>query len=659
MARKGLASFLGAGFILAGAVAFAASNGYQVMNGPGDFYFGHVSLVEILNDGRDPVILREDAASPEPAVLNSPLGPGDTVRTNGRRVEIQLDNGTILRLDADSELKIETILAQTLSSGQKLTNFVLRQGRLYAMYKQFSAKETFQIITPTAAVKMTTDTVAMVERAGDGSTSVQVQRGKAYLLYGPDSANLKQQTVNRNERMTIAPDHRFALQSYVAGSDFELWNEGINAEFVALHDGKTPLPKPIRRLPRVIFEWQQRYGNIYGEWLWDDYVGYVWRPFYNDRYPSGDWTPYFYGQWNRVGNQLFWVPGEPWGWVPYHLGVWHWMKNKGWVWIPGSAFAPAWVDWGILGNSYFAWRPWSLYDWMWWDSQAWKYGFWGSYYGSPFFWWNATGGPYSGYFDPGLFVGGGEQPPLKPVLDKVSKNQLQRPAAPYGMPKELYKGYKSLMAGLKKGDPGAVESLRTLTKSGALVRSDRIHSPRVNEQAMKVGSFAAAAESLRHSPILKTIFRTPGAPTAAAGRFAARAFDRSRDAVASDLPKIGAGRVFPRSVLNRIPQPSMRIRDWNPDVRIAERLGVSIRYFSRSNEVACPELNLRSSAGPGGGRLGGRPGRSGGGSAGQAGTTSQGVSSGGSVSASGGSASGASSGTSSSSGGSGGGGHIK
>jgi len=110
---------------------------------------------------------------------------------------------------------------------------------------------------------------------------------------------------------------------------------------------------------------------------------------------------------------------------------------------------------------------------------------------------------------------------------------------------------------------------------------------------------------------------------------------------------------MPRAVRNNISEPTMRIRDWNPDVSLAQKLGVSIRYLSRSNEISCPELNIRSN-------FDGRPVRlgsssvaasSGGGQVGASG----GVSSGGSVSSGGGSASGSSSGSSSS----GGGGHIK
>ncbi len=132
-------------------------------------------------------------------------------------------------------------------------------------------------------------------------------------------------------------------------------------------------------MPPAVFYFAQTYGNYYGEWLWDDFYGYVWRPYIdNGRYPWG-WGPYYYGQWSYSGGQMFWVPQEPWGWIPYHLGIWQWDKKHGWVWLPGSLFAPAWVDWDFYFG-YACWRPWNLFDWMYGDPYM---------YGSDPYWiWN-------------------------------------------------------------------------------------------------------------------------------------------------------------------------------------------------------------------------------------------------------------------------------
>ncbi len=345
-----------------------SSDNYKLTSGPAEFYYGHVSLVDIKNDGKDPLVLREGAAAPELAVLNFPLGPGDTIQTSDvRRCEIQFDNATIVRLDVNTELKIETILAQSLSSKNKVSNLVLGKGRIYVMYKEYASSEMFQVLTSRVAVKLRHDSVAEIGAKDDGSTDIQVEFGKATVLYGPDPAKPARMTVAKNEQLTVLADQTFAFGEFTSATDFDLWNKGINKNFKELHKGVTPLPKPIQRLPKAVFYFAQTYGNQFGEWLYDDYYGYVWRPFYNDYYPWGSWQPYFYGRWSSYNGQMFWVPDEPWGWVPYHLGVWQWEEKRGWFWLPGSAFAPAWVDWAFFGGSFYAWRPWSMWDWMWYD----------------------------------------------------------------------------------------------------------------------------------------------------------------------------------------------------------------------------------------------------------------------------------------------------
>jgi hypothetical protein len=42
--------------------------------------------------------------------------------------------------------------------------------------------------------------------------------------------------------------------------------------------------------------------------------------------------------------------------MPYHYGTWVWESGYGWVWIPGTVWAPAWVTW-CYGDSYVGWAP--------------------------------------------------------------------------------------------------------------------------------------------------------------------------------------------------------------------------------------------------------------------------------------------------------------
>jgi hypothetical protein len=600
MTRKG--AFLGILIFLAGASASAAESVYQVVGGPRDFYYGHISLVDIRNDGRDPSVLRSGAKVTEPASLNLPIGPGDTILTSKeRRVEIQFDNATVVRLDTDSELFIETILARSLSSTNQMSNLVLRRGRIYVMYKQYSTKEMFQVLTPKAAIKLKHNTVAMIGLMADGGSDIQVKYGKASVMYGADLKTPKDLALSAGERVTISAANRFALQDYLPNTDFETWNKAINDDFMGLHAGKTPLPTAIQKLSPAVADFAQRYGNLYGEWINDQYFGYVWRPFYNDHYMGGGpWRPYYAGRWSIYRSQMFWVGSEPWGWIPYHTGLWQWSKTRGWFWIPGSAFAPAWVDWAYFSGSYWSWRPWSMWDWGFY-ADSWFYNDW--MYGDDFYW-NWRYQYWAGYGNWGAGIPATD--PTEPALTRISKGQLKAPhKPPFEMPKEFKGGLKTLMTALRNKDPEAVESMLAQGGFTVVVDKNNLNAHNIQDKAVPLKDVRAKLAGSASNDRTKSILGAVPFDHATSAFSAAREF--SRHLRAEELGGgVGAqtagdrGATVPRTLPQRvlqslIPQPSLRTIDWNPDIRMAHKLGLDIRYLSGSNEIYCPQLNIYSS----------------------------------------------------------------
>ncbi len=643
-----------------------SSDNYKVVNGPPEFYYGHISLVDIKNDGKDPLVLREGMDKPELAVLNLPLGPGDTIWTSGERwCEIQFDNATILRLDTNTELKIETIMAQSLSSMNKISNLVLRKGRIYVMYKEYNSKEMFQVLTANAAVKLKHNTVTTIGFKEDGSTDVQVEYGKVTVLFGSDPSNLQDKAIYKNERFTVLKDNTFVFGEYAANTDFETWNKEINKNFLELHKGISALPKPIQRLPKAVFYFAQTFGNLYGEWVYDDFYGYVWRPYYNDYYPWGSWQPYYYGQWADYAGQMYWVPDEPWGWVPYHLGVWQWDAKKGWLWLPGSAFAPAWVDWAFFAGSYYSWRPWSMWDWMWYDNFYSMYGLNNDYY----FWrylgyWNYPSGYL--YSDSGVGVSPGQPSSGQPALRKISKDQLQKPGgAPLPRPKEMNKAYKMLREALKRGDKNALASLKGISKHSLVVSAQDLNMPKIQGRAVRLEPLMNALQRLPAGSPQKMIAnlkpRSPQLSNNSSARTVERFMPSAEPKNFASAPARRGGEVslakprpVPSAIKSAVPVPASRIHDWNPDARILQRLGANMLYSSRLNEIYSPQLHISSSMVQSHPLL--RVGRNNASTGGaSAGSSSGGSSSAGTAST--GSSSGSSSSGSSSS--SGGGGHIR
>jgi hypothetical protein len=90
----------------------------------------------------------------------------------------------------------------------------------------------------------------------------------------------------------------------------------------------------------------------YGQWVTIGSYGEVWCP--RDM-PAG-WQPYLNGKWCFTHYGWTWVSFDPWGGDPYHYGTWVFTDDWGWVWVPGTIWAPAWVTWCDDGT-YIGWAP--------------------------------------------------------------------------------------------------------------------------------------------------------------------------------------------------------------------------------------------------------------------------------------------------------------
>ncbi|MCJ7579945.1 MAG: FecR domain-containing protein [Candidatus Aminicenantes bacterium] len=588
---------------------FAQSH-YRYINDPNtDVYFGHISYTEAQFDGKDPVVLREGQTMPEVAVLNFPIAPGDTVSTpSDRRCEIQFDSGTIIRLDSNTEIKIETILAQSLSSSSKITNFVLLKGQIYVMYKQYGYSEILQILFPNASAKFKHKSVLMIRANPDGSSNLKVDTGEASVLFGSDEQHLEKIDLKRSEEATITVQNQILYTKYEGDVDFSLWNLEMNKNFLALHQGMSDLPKPIQRLSPAVFNFAQKFSNLFGEWLWNDIYGYVWRPFTNDQYPSGDWMPYQYGMWRRINDDLFWVPQESWGWVPYHLGVWVWDKKSGWLWLPGRAFAPSWASWNFY-NGYFSWRPITLFDWLF---MGYSY----SYFPQDIS--NVLhANEKTGFYDDQYYSSSSIK---KTILNQINKNQLKsKGSVPAVLPKNMRKILANLASALKKGDTSVLSSMKEMPDPKVVVQGNHLSSSSVTKLMMEMDQMSALIQgglmnrnlsvdplgyariAFNRNDFIASLARnmTDTQPYLSGGPATSSRMTQPSEWI-SEWTKTTVKRQ-PSLERNEFKHSSNRMRDWNPDVKVANRLGVAIKYSSLENTIRVPELERASDTGRVGG----------------------------------------------------------
>lgn len=87
----------------------------------------------------------------------------------------------------------------------------------------------------------------------------------------------------------------------------------------------------------------------YGNWIQYPGYGRVWIPHvqgFRPYYSNGHWM---YSQFGWT-----WVSNYSWGWAPFHYGRWMHDFRHGWLWVPGSVWAPAWVQWRG-GGGYYGW----------------------------------------------------------------------------------------------------------------------------------------------------------------------------------------------------------------------------------------------------------------------------------------------------------------
>lgn len=98
------------------------------------------------------------------------------------------------------------------------------------------------------------------------------------------------------------------------------------------------------------------YDNIGpdGNWVEVADYGYCWQP--SVAVSNSHWRPYSDGYWAYTDVGWTWVSYEDFGWATYHYGRWTRLRDRGWFWVPGREWGPAWVSWRT-GGDYVGWAP--------------------------------------------------------------------------------------------------------------------------------------------------------------------------------------------------------------------------------------------------------------------------------------------------------------
>lgn len=221
--------------------------------------YGHISFVE-----NGAMVLRQDGERDQ-AGVNLPLAPGDTVITSGGgRCELQFDNGTVIRLDKGSRLRLATVLAPSLTSNWKITTLELERGQLYALPQTYGL-ELFQVVTPLAAVNLKSRVRATIRLDDGGGVSFFSDGGRFELLYGADSRSLKRAAVRSGMPVAVSAGHALSAKVEPRGLEFTAWNEFVDRHFQELHRGISKVPPKLKFGNPALTYWAEKWSSLYGE----------------------------------------------------------------------------------------------------------------------------------------------------------------------------------------------------------------------------------------------------------------------------------------------------------------------------------------------------------------------------------------------------------
>lgn len=246
-------------------------------------------------------------------IENVPLEAGDRLRTTRGRVEVLFEDGSVISLDEHT--------AVTFVSA---TDVELDAGRVRAQWRdrgQLSGL-TIHTIAGRAIVRNQGDyRITLSEsRRGDAEIEVAVARGSAELANEHGRTAVREGT----RALTTAGYAPSTPYAFSAPRDaFERWTDSLESDRYGVQSARY-LPEELRYYGGVFDRhgsWQQHHSH---GWVWYPRVSTGWRPYYGGRWSfvvgfgyswiGGSrwaWPTHHHGQWDRVGNNYFWIPGRP------------------------------------------------------------------------------------------------------------------------------------------------------------------------------------------------------------------------------------------------------------------------------------------------------------------------------------------------------------
>jgi hypothetical protein len=285
----------------------------------------------------DALFRAPDADEWLPVTVNTPLDEGDAFWCpDGSRAEIQLPDGSVVRLDGGSQLDL-------LANEDGFMHLHLASGHLYLRTAQTMKSNSLQIDADDTTVLPSARTRLRIDMLSNSLEDVAITKGSAYV-----EGNGSRTRVRAGEHILLEEGHSEVLPLNPADS-WEIWNVDRDRAQSRSVKVDSYLPDELRGNAAEL--------DANGTWVNVPEYGAVWRP---TVILSNDWAPYRDGRWIWRGDDYVWLSFETWGWAPYHYGRWAVVRGFGWCWVPPARgdvyWGPGYVGWYRTG-SHVGWTP--------------------------------------------------------------------------------------------------------------------------------------------------------------------------------------------------------------------------------------------------------------------------------------------------------------
>jgi hypothetical protein len=271
------------------------------------------------------------------ASVNTPLDEGDALwAPEGSKTEVQLGDGSIVRLDEGSQLDL-------LAIENGFTHLHLASGKLYLRSSKNAGKNSLQIDADDTTILPDARTRLRIDILPDSQEDVAIFKGSAYV-----EGNGSRTKVRAGEHIALEEGHSELLPLNSPDS-WEMWNSERDKVQSRAASAESNLPDELHAFSGEL--------DSHGSWERVPEYGMVWRP---TVVISDNWAPYQSGRWIWKGNDYVWISYESWGWAPYHYGRWAVVSGFGWCWVQpvrGDIYwGPGYVGW-YRTESHVGWTP--------------------------------------------------------------------------------------------------------------------------------------------------------------------------------------------------------------------------------------------------------------------------------------------------------------